>query len=153
MDQKKHFRLSHFLPDGHPAVYPGTTPEVKQVVTYITTVGSGKWIKIPNHELELIATLNNGVPCVAFRKVGKEIFLHIFCNEYMNPIKAMQLVAGQYIKFNLGMPHFAPQELNWIHSIPLPGSEISYAEKIFVYQVTQSMFWMIYMEYKLKRIK
>ena len=134
-------------------MYPGTTPEIKEVVTYITTLGSGKWIKIPKHDLELIATLNNGVPNVAFRKEGKEIFLHIFCNEYMNPMKAMELVAGQYIKHNLGMPHFSPQELNWIHSIPLAGEEISYAENIFVYQVTQSMFWMIFMEYKLKRIK
>jgi hypothetical protein len=153
MDQGKYYRLSHFLPDGHPPVYPGTTKEVKEVTRYITTVGSGKWIKIPNHNLEMIATLQHGVPCVAFRTEGKKIFLHVFCNEYMNPISAMQIVAGQYIELNLGIPHFATKELNWVHSIPLPGSDISYAEKIFVYQLTQSMFWMIYMEYKLKRIK
>ena len=57
----------------------------------------------------------------------------------MNPINAMEIVAVQYIKFNLGIPHFAPEELNWVHSIPLPGPDISYAEKIFVYQLTQSM--------------
>ena len=123
------------------------------MTTYITTVGGGKWIKIPNHNLEMIATMEHGVPCLGFRTRGKEIFLHVFCNEYMNPINAMELVAGQYIKHNLGIPHFAPEELNWVHSIPLPGPEISYGEKIFVYQLTQSMFWMIYMEYKLKRIE
>ena len=153
MAQEKHYRLSHFLPDGHPAVYPGTTREVKEVTMYVTTVGGRKWVKIPNHNLEMIATLQDGVPCVAFRTGGREIFLHVFCNEYMNPFYAMQIVAGQYIKNNLGIPHFAPEELNWVHSIPLPGPEISYSEKMFVYQLTQSMFWMIYMEYKLKRIE
>jgi hypothetical protein len=153
MAQEKIYRLSHFLPDGHPAVYPINTKEVKEVTRYITTVGSGKWIKIPNHNLELIATMEHGVPCIGFRTGGKEIFLHVFCNEYMNPINAIELVAGQYVKFNLGIPRFAPEELNWVHSIPLPGSDISYGENMFVYQLTHSMFWMIYMEYKLKRIK
>jgi hypothetical protein len=153
MAQGKYHRLSHFLPDGYPAVYPGTTKEVKEVTMYITTVGGGKWIKIPNHNLELIATWQDGVPFVVFRTGGKEIFLHVFCNEYMKPINAMQIVALQYFKFKLGKPHFDPEELNWVHSIPLPGPEISYGEKMFVYQLTQSTFWMIYMEYKLKRIE
>ena len=47
------------------------------MTTYITTVGGGKWIKIPNHNLEVIATLEHGVLCIGFRMGGKEIFLVI----------------------------------------------------------------------------
>jgi hypothetical protein len=66
----------------------------------------------------------------------------------MNPFYAIQMVVELYIKFNLGKPTFIPEELNWIHTIPMPGKELGKAETLFIHQLTQSMFWTIYMDYK-----
>jgi hypothetical protein len=57
-------------------------------------------------------------------------------------------VVGLYIKFKLGTQTFLPGELNWIHTIPIAEKELSPAETLFIHQLTQSMFWTIYMDYK-----
>ena len=66
----------------------------------------------------------------------------------MNPLFAIQLVAKLYEKFNLGKPTFLPEEPNWIHTIPLPGADLSPEETLLIHQITQSLFWTIYMDYK-----
>jgi hypothetical protein len=148
MNKGKYLRLSHFVPDGHPQVHPGTSSEVKEMMPYLVANASRKWTKVPNHDLELFSVQKMGVPIVAFRKNGQEVYLHIFCNEYMNPMFAMQIVADRYAKFNLGKPAFNPKEPNWIHTIPLPGAELSPEETLLIHQIAHSLFWTIFMDYK-----
>jgi len=123
MAQEKYLRLSHFKPAGHPEVYPGHSAEVKEMMPDLIKRVSREWTKIPNHDLEVFAARKMGAPSLGFRQKGKEVYVHIFCNEFMDPFYAVQIVAKLYRKFNLGIPAFAPGELNWIHTIPLPGAE------------------------------
>jgi hypothetical protein len=148
MAKGKALRLSHFKPDGYPEVYPGTSAEVKAMMPYLVENTSRKWTKVPDHDLEVFAIQRMEVPILAFRKNGKEVYLHIFCNEYMNPLYAMQIVIDRYAKFKFGQPVFIPEEPNWIHTLPLPGANLSEAETLLIHQITQSLFWTIFMDYK-----
>ncbi len=148
MAKEQYLRLSHFKPEGHPEIYPGTSDEVKQIMRSLILEVSQKWTKIPNYALEALATQNMNVPCLAFKKDGKEVYVHIFCNEFMNPLYAFQIVANLYKKFKLGKPSFLPEEKNWIHTVPLPGPELSDKETMIIHQLTQSLFWTIFMDYK-----
>ena len=148
MAQEKHYRLSHFVPDGHPQVYPGRSAEVKAMMPDLIKKVPKGWTKAPNHDFELFATRNMEVPILGFRKDGKEVYVHVFCNEFINPLYAIQIVVNLYTKFKLGKPAFIPEELNWIHTIPIPGKELGQAETLLIHQLTQSMFWTIYMDYK-----
>jgi hypothetical protein len=148
MAPEKHYRVSHFVPDGHPQIFPGRSAEVIAMMPDLIEKVPRGWTKIPNHDLEVFAKKIMDVPSLGFKKDGKQVYLHVFCNEFMNPFYAIQLVAELYNKFNLGNPTFVPEELNWIHTIPIPGKELSEAETLFIHQVTQSMFWTIYMDYK-----
>jgi len=148
MAQEKYFRLSHFKPEGYPEVYPGSSAEVKEMMPNLITKVPRGWTKIPNYELEAFATRNMDIPCIGFRKGRKEVYIHVFCNEFVNPLFAIQIVANLYKQFNLGDPAFSPEELNWIHTIPLPGADLSAKETLLIHQITQSLFWTIYMDYK-----
>jgi hypothetical protein len=151
MAQGKYLRLSHFVPKGHQQVHPGSSTETKEMMPFLVENTSRRWTKIPNRDLEVFAIQRMEVPCLAFRKNGTEVYLHIFCNEFMNPLYAMQMVIDRYTKFKFGKPVFIPEEPNWIHTIPLPGADLSAAETLLIHQITQSLFWTIYMDYK--RIK
>lgn len=149
MALEKYLRLSHFVPDGHPQVHPGMSSEVREMMPFLVNTVSKGWTKIPNHdELELLADRKMTVPVLGFRKNRKEVYLHIFCNEFMNPIYALQIVSNLYLKFKLGTPAFAPNEFNWIHSIPLLPSELTPADTIMTHQITQSLFWTIHDDYR-----
>jgi len=148
MAQEKFLRLSHFKPDGHPEVYPGRSAEVKEMMPDLIKRVSKGWTKIPNRDLEAFATRNMGVPLLGFRKKGTEVYVHVFCNEFVSPVYAVQMVANLYQKFNLGKPAFAAGEPNWIHTIPIPGAELPPEETLLIHQLTQSLFWTIYMDYK-----
>ena len=152
MAQDKYYRLSHFVPDGHPKVYPGSSPEVKEMMPYLIERVPRGWTVVPGHDdLELFATRKMEVPVLGFRKNKNEIYVHIFCNEFINPLDAVQIVLNLYIKFKLGNPAFLPEEKNWIHTIPIPGAELGPAERLFIHQLTQSLFWTIYIDYKKRK--
>jgi hypothetical protein len=152
MSKGKYFRLSHFVPDGYPQVYPGSSAEVKEMMPFLIEKVSRGWTNVPHHELEVFATRSMEVPYLGFRKKGTEVYVHVFCNEFMNPMYALQIVVNLYNKFNLGKSVFVPEEVNWIHTIPIPGANLSEAETLLIHQLTQSLFWTIYMDYK-KRSK
>lgn len=99
------------------------------------------------------ATRKKEILILGFRKANKEVFIHIFCNEFCNPIYAFQIVAGLYSKHNLGTPKFIPEELNWVHTIPLPGSTLTPEETMLIHQLTNSMFWTIFMKFPTKITK
>lgn len=106
------------------------------------------WTKVPNHDLEIFATRKKEVPCIGSKKNHKEVYLHVFCNEFMKPFDAIQIVSSLYQRFKLGKPGFIPEEQNWIHTIPIPGPALSEAETLFIHQLAQYLFWTIYMDYK-----
>jgi hypothetical protein len=152
MAQEKNFRLRHFVPDGHPQVNPGTSSEVKEMMPYLIEKVSRGWTKVPNHDdFELFTTLKMDVPILAFRKNGKEVYVHVFCNDFMDPIYAIQIVINLYSKYKLGKPAFIPKERNWIQTIPIPGGNLSQAEMLFIHELTQSLFWTIYMDFKRRK--
>jgi|GEM_PF-1380065 len=152
MSNGKYLRLSHFVPDGYPQVYPGSSAEVKEMMPFLIEKAPRGWTSIPNHELEVFATRSMDVPYLGFRKNGKEVYVHVFCNEFIKSMYALQIVINLYNKFNLGKPTFLPEDKNWIHTIPIPGADLIEAETLLIHQVTQSLFWTIYMNYK-KRSK
>jgi hypothetical protein len=129
-------------------VYPGHSAEVKAMMPDLIKKVSRGWTKVPNHDFEVIATRNLDVPYLGFRKNGKEVYVHVFCNEFINPFYAIQLVVNLYTKYKLGKPQFIPEQLNRIHTIPISGSELGEAETLLTFQLTQSLFWTIYREYK-----
>jgi len=123
--------------------------EVREMMPYLVETASRGWTKIPKYDdLELFADRKMNVPLLAFRKNGKEVYLHVFCNEFMNPMYSLQIVSSLYIKLNLGVPAFAPAELNWIHSIPISAGDLNDAETLMTHQITQSLFWTIHHDYK-----
>jgi hypothetical protein len=149
MAQQKYLRLGHFVPNGHPEVHPGMSSEVREMMPYLVEIVRRGWTKIPNHDdLEVFASRKMDVPVIAFRKNRKEVYVHVFCNEFMHPIVALQIVSSLYSKLKLGKPAFAPGELNWIHSIPVSPGDLTQAEMIMTHQITQSLFWTIHAEYK-----
>jgi hypothetical protein len=149
MPQEKYFKLSHFVPNGHPQVHPGMSDEVREMMPYLINRSPKGWTKIPEYtHLEVFADRKVTVPLIAFRKNGKEVFVHVFCNEFINPIYAVPLVVGLYSKFKLGEPTFAPDQLNWIHSVPMPGQDLNQKEIILTHQIAQSLFWTIYVDYR-----
>lgn len=149
MQQGKYYRLSHFVPEGHPQVFPGRSSEVKEMMPALIERVTVGWTKIPNHDgLEIFVKFQKEVPILAFRKNGKEVYLHVFCNEFMVPFHAINFVFNLYAKLKLGKPEFIPTEENWIHTIPLSPSVLDKAETLLTHQITQSLFWTIYMDYK-----
>jgi len=149
MAPDKYYKLRHFVPDGHPQVYPGTSPEVKAMMPYLIEGVPRGWTVVPGHDdLELFATRKLEIPILGFRKNKKEVYVHVFCNEFVHPLDAVQIVLTLYLKFKLGTPAFLPEERNWIHTIPIPGANLSQAETLFIHQLIHSMFWTIYMDYK-----
>jgi hypothetical protein len=154
MQPGKYFRLSHFVPDGFPQIHPGMSAEVRQMMPALIEVVTSGWTKIPNHDgLEVFVTIKLEVPVLAFRKNGKEVYLHVFCNSFMHPIYAMHLVVDPYTKFKFGKPEFVPAEENWIHTIPVLPKDLNQAETLLTHQIAQSLFWTIYMDYKREKGK
>jgi hypothetical protein len=68
MGQEKHYRVSHFVPEGHPQVYPGSSAEVKAMMPDLITKVPKGWTKVPNHDLEVFATRKMDIPILGFRK-------------------------------------------------------------------------------------
>jgi len=123
--------------------------EVREMMPYLVKKAPNGWTNIPKHgHLELFADRKLGVPVLAFRKDRREVYVHVFCNEFMNPIPAIEMVVSLYAKFKLGEPAFLPDELNWIHSIPVPGPVLNQEETLLTYQITQSLFWTIHVDYQ-----
>lgn len=152
MADEKYLRLTHYLPDGFPQVYPGGSEEVKEMMPYLIVNIPVRWTKIPNHEqIEMFASRQGKIPVIAFRKNGKEAYMHIFCNDFVNPKQAIQIVATMYLKFRFGKPQFVKTIRNWIHTIPVSPATLDPAETLLTHQLTNSTFWTIYMDYK--RIK
>jgi hypothetical protein len=56
MAQEKYYRLSHFVPDGHPQVYPGRSTEVKAMMPDLIKKAPKGWTKMPTYEFEVFAT-------------------------------------------------------------------------------------------------
>jgi hypothetical protein len=149
MPQQKYVQLRHFVPDGHPQVHPGMSDEVREMIPYLIERSPKGWTKIPKHtHLEVFADRNIDVPVLAFRMNGKEVFVHVFCNEFINPLYAIQLVVSLYDKFELGEPNFDPDQLNWIHSIPIPGPQLNQKEILLTHQIALSLFWTIHVDYR-----
>ena len=121
------------------------------MMLYLTEKVSRGWTKIPNHDLEAFTNQKMDVPCLAFRKDGKEVYLHIFCNEFMKPFFALQIVAQLYTKFKLGKPAFKAGEPNWIHTIPLRGADLTEQETLLIREITHSLFWTVFMDYKKRK--
>jgi hypothetical protein len=76
MAQEKHLRLSHFVPDGRPKVYPGHSAEVKAMMPELIKKAPTGWTKVPDHDFEIFASRKGEVPILAFRKNGKEVYVH-----------------------------------------------------------------------------
>lgn len=149
MPQQTYLRLSHLVPPGYPPIYPGMSTKVREMMPGLLKMGPRRWMKIPGHnDLEMLAQQEMNVPILAFRKNHQEIYMHIFCNEFMSPFYAIQIVGNLYIKFKLGDPTFLPGEPNWIHSIPVPGPKLNEEENLLMHQITQSFFWTIHTDYK-----
>ena len=148
MGEEKYLKLSHFKPEGYPKIYPGSSAEVKEMMPYLINSVSRRWTKVPNYNLHVLATQKMNVPCLGFRKEQTEVYLHIFCNEFMIPLHARQIVINLYKKFKLGKPAFPSSERNWIHTIPLPGAEFAQQEALLIHQLAQSLYWTVYMDYK-----
>lgn len=107
------------------------------------------WTKIPNHnELEIFAKFGMEVPLIAFGKNGKEVYLHIFCNEFMIPFYALDFVIRFYTKLKLGKPELLARERNWIHTIPLSLADLDKVETLLIHQLAHSLFWTVYVDYK-----
>ena len=152
MQEGKYFRLTHFVPNGFPQVFPGSSEEVKQMMPYLIETTPVGWTKIPNHmEIEMFASRKGKIPIIGFRKNGKEAYVHVFCNEFVNPKHAIQIVAAMYLKFRFGKPQYVKTIRNWIHTIPVSPATFDPAETLLTHQLTNSIFWTIYMDYK--RIK
>ena len=149
MAQEKYLKLSHFVPDGYPQVYPGLSSEVREMMPYLVENTSRGWTKIPKHDdPEVFAIQKMNVPLLGFRKNRKEVYLHVFCNELMDPIPAVQITLDLYDKFKFGESVFDPEEANWIHTIPVLPRDLSDAETLLTHQVTQSLFWTIHADYR-----
>ena len=88
------------------------------------------------------------IPVLAFRKSKKEVYVHVFCNEFMDPLNPVQIVIQLYHKYALGKPNFVVKDRNWIETIPIPGTVLDQAEILLIHQLTHSLFWTIYMDYK-----
>jgi len=152
MAEEKFFQLTHFVPAGFPEVFPGRSDEVKKMMPYLIENIPVRWTKILNHEdIEMFASRQGRIPIIAFRKNGKEAYVHIFCNDFVNPKHAMKVVVALYTKFNFGKPQFVKDVRNWIHTIPTAPKILDPAETLLTHQLTNSTFWTIYMDYK--RIK
>jgi hypothetical protein len=150
--QEKYYRVNHFVPDGHPKVYPGITPEVKEMMPYLIHNVPRGWTAVPGHQgLELFAKKEMEIPILAFRKNKKEVYVHVFCNEFMDSLNPIQIVIQLYHKYKLGGPTFVIEHPNWIHTIPIPGAVLDQAEILLIHQLTHSLFWTIYMDYKRHR--
>lgn len=149
MAQKKYLKVSHFVPDGYPEVYPGMSSEAREIMPYLVETCSKGWTKIPRHDdLEIFASRKRNVPILGFRKNRKEVYVHVYCNEFMNPLYAIQIVGNLYAQFKFGRPKFAPEEPNWIHTIPILPKSLSVAETLLTHQVRQSLFWTIHDDYR-----
>jgi hypothetical protein len=149
MAQEKLFRLNHFLPHGHPKMDLGPHSPVKAIMPYLIENCPIRWTKIPDHEdLDMLASRKEDVPLIGFRKNGREVYLHIFCNEFIDPMCPMQIVINMYLKFKLGKAEFQREEKNWIHTIPLAMGHLSLEEIILIHDITHSLFWTIYLDYK-----
>lgn len=149
MEQGKYYKLSHLVPDGHPKMHPRNPPEVKEMMPYLVERSSSGWTTIPQHEnLELFAIKKMEVPILGFRKNKKEVYLHVFCNEFVIPAVAMQIVLSLYHKYKLGESKFVREEPNWIHTIPLPGPGLSQSDTLLIHEITLSLFWTIYVDFQ-----
>lgn len=143
-------RLQHLLPDNYPSIIPGNPKELNELMPYLHSKISRAWTAIPNSELETYFQIRSDVPVLGFRKHGQEIYIHIFCFESYNLAITLSVVNRLYLKHKLGIPA-TPQRPNWIHTIPLPGPKLSQEEVMFIHQITQSMFWTVYVDFKKSR--
>lgn len=104
------------------------------------------WAPIPDTTLEIFLSMKYEVPCLAFRKDKKELYVHVFCFEGSDQSKPLGIVSDLYAKCKLGIPEF-PRRSNWIHTIPLDGPKLSSPEVLLIHQITQSIFWTVYMDF------
>lgn len=151
MKQANVLRLKHHVPDGCRIEYPGMSDEVRAMMPYLVAHASRRWTEIPGHEdIAVFSDRKQMIPFIYFRKNGKDIYIHVLCNEFMDRLP-IPVICDLYAKYGYGIPGIVKGEPNWIHTIPIPGAEVSREEIILTYQITQSLFWTIHHEYKLGR--
>jgi hypothetical protein len=123
--------------------------EVKEMMPGLIERVAVGWTKVPNHNgLEMFVKFQKEVPILAFKINGKEVYLHVCCNEFMAPFYAMEFVINLYTQLKLGEPEFIPTEKNWIHTIPLSPADLDKAETLLIHQLAHFLFWTVYMDYK-----
>ena len=100
MAQGKYYRLNHFVPNGYPQILLGMSSEVREMMPWLIEKVTIGWTKIPDHDgIEIIAISQMEVPVLGFRKNGKEVYVHVFCNEFMDPIYAAY-AQHRYVKYD-----------------------------------------------------
>jgi hypothetical protein len=117
----------------------------------IERVAAG-WTKVPNHNgLEMFVKFQKEVPILAFKKNGKEVYLHVYCNEFMALFYAMEFVINLYAQLKLGESEFIPTEKNWIHSIPLSPADLDKEETLLIHQLAHSLFYTVCRDYEKRK--
>ena len=143
-------QLQHLLPPNCKPIVPGLSANVKKFMpTLVEKVAAG-WAPIPESQIETLLVIEEMVPCLAFRKNKQEVYIHVFGFDLESALKPLGKVHELYYKYKLGDPEF-PRDRNWIHTIPLPGSNLNPKEILLIHEITHSLFWSVYMD--LKRIK
>jgi hypothetical protein len=120
---------------------------VKELMPKIVNLVAKGWTPIPDSELEVFLVVKKEVPVFAIRKNKKEVYVHVFCFEMGDKMESLEVVNNLYLKYRLGIPEF-PKRPNWIHTIPLPGQKPSPSEITLIHEITQSLFWSVYMDFK-----
>jgi hypothetical protein len=145
--------LQHLLPEGNsPVLPPDHSEKLRELMLYLHPRIAKGWTAIPDTELETFFIFKKEVPTLAFRKHKKEAYVHIFCFESHILTDSLNIVSSLYFKFRLGIPEM-PVRPNWIHTVPLPGQNLSQEEILLTYQITQSLFWTVYADFKKHRRK
>lgn len=97
-------RLQHLLPDSHPPLIPANPEKLKELMPYLHSKISYAWTAIPHSELETYFQITRDVPVLAFRKHGREVYIHFFCFESYNQAITLAAVNMLYLKHKLGIP-------------------------------------------------
>lgn len=141
--------LNHLLPDSHPSVAPPAHPtKMKELMPVLHTTMAIRWTPIPESGFETFLQIKDYVPCLAFRKEGKEVYFHIFCFESFKFKETLKMVSKLYLKYRLGIPKYPPGP-NWIHTVPIPGPRVAAQDEKLMYQIMQSFFWTLHYEFKM----
>jgi hypothetical protein len=146
--------IENIVPPGYTSIVPNPTDKLQKIMPYLldeNKVGV-KWTLIPDTEIEVFFQLTAQIPLLAFRKNKKEAYIHVLGLESYNLANPFTMVRALYKKFNLGIPK-KPGEPNWIHTIPLEGSNLSAEEVMLIHQITKSFFGTLHMDFKSNVLK